>query len=124
MPNIIMADPKGGKTPDGAYVKFYSKVCTIEENNNVTNTENYQSYLMTLSGLPGVFMAFSALEPIVSPVNNDIANAKINSQPQSQCYRYRNGAWGLANWNYPSYDAVAVPGRKVVVHTIEIVVPT
>ena len=126
MPNIIMADAKS-EMPNGAYVKIHTKECVIEENNGVTNTVNFQTYLMTLSGLPGTFLAFTASQEISNPVNNDIACAGfygILSDTAMRCYRYRAGTWSLVGWNSGSYEAVAVPGRKVIVYTKEIVEPT
>ena len=126
MPNIIMADSKSGEAPIGAYVKIHQKVCVIEENNGVTNTENYQTYLMTLSGLPGDFIAFTALDPIVNPVINEIACASMSGfiSTGPRCYRYRDSEWKMTIWNNSDYDAVAVPGREIIVYTKQIVVPT
>lgn len=129
MPNIIMADkPSGGEFPSGQYLRFHAKECVIEENNGVTNTENYQTYLMNLSGLPGSFVAFDTVEPIGSPVNNDIACAGrygiIAGNTTAKCYRFRSGAWNITDWNSHGYDAVAVPGRSVIVYTYSVVAPT
>lgn len=124
--NIIMADQPGGEIQNAAYVKIHTKEVVIGENNGVTNTAQFQKYLMQLSELPGTFVAFSASEEIKSPVNNDIALGGANGfivSNSTSCYRYRNG-WTTTTWNSSQHDAVAVPGRKVIVVTREIIVPT
>lgn len=124
--NIIMADTKGGEIPVGYYLKIHSKVCTIGDN-DIRNTAQYQNYLMSLSGLPGEFMMFSTADEIVDPVRNDVACATksgLFTGTVAKCYRYRDGSWSLTDWNSSSYDAVAVPGRNVVVYTWEAIAPT
>lgn len=127
MPNIIMADqPGGGEFPTGAYLKIWAKECTIENNNGVTNTANAQTYLMTLSGLPGFFMAFTHVDAIESPVANEIVSAGTNGiygAAEAYCWRYRNASWSTAVWNNGSYDARLVGGKKVIVYTWEKVSP-
>lgn len=116
--NIIMADTKGGKIPVGYYLKIHSKVCTIGDN-DIRNTVQYKNYLMSLSGLPGEFLMFNTADEIVDPVQNDVACAV-----PTNCYRYRNGLWTMTKWNEAAYDAVAVPGRNVVVYTWEAIAHT
>lgn len=122
--NIIMADPKSGETPGGYHLKIHSKVCTIGDN-NVGNTEQYQNYLMSISGLPGEFLMFSTADEIVDPVRNDVACATKSGLfgNTAKCYRYRDGSWSMVSWNDAGYDAVAVPGRNVVVYTWEAIAP-
>lgn len=124
--NIIMADPKGGNFPGGYYFNIHAKVCTIGDN-SIRNTAQYREYLMNLSGLPGEFLMFDTADEIVDPVQNDIAcasKAGLLNVSEARCYRYKNGSWGPAPWNNPQYDAVAVPGRNVVVYTWELIEPT
>lgn len=118
----LMAAVQSGQTEwrFGRYFVIHVKELVIGENNGVTNTANYQTYLYRESGLPGSFLGFSQLEKKTSYAQNEIFSAISAPLPLGQtCFRYRNGAIGTASWNVASYDARAVPGTKVVFFTYE-----
>lgn len=96
----------------GRYYVIHVKECIIEPNNGVTDTANAQTYLKTLSGLPGDFLGFSNAEPKSSYVNNEVVSARGGT-----CQRFRNGTWGSASWNAAIFDARLVSGTKVYVYT-------
>lgn len=112
----VMAAVQSGQTEwrFGRYFVVHVKEMVIGENNGVTNTANYQTYLKNESGLSGSFYGFSMLEKKTSYAQNEILSAT-----GSDCFRYRNGEIASASWNQASYDARAVPGTKVVVCTYE-----
>ncbi|MBQ7491182.1 MAG: hypothetical protein IJT76_01080 [Clostridia bacterium] len=103
----------------GRYLVIHVKKMVIGSNNGVTNTANYQSYLLAESGLPGSFLGFSMLEKKTSYAQNEILSAQ-----GMNCYRYRGSLISKASWNVASYDAIAVPGTEIIVATTEWLNPT
>ena len=114
--------------PVGKYIKIYAAECTIGSSNGVTNTQNAQTYLMNLSGLSGTFLAFSTVDAVDNPIENEIACAAARSviidATSAKAYRYKNGSWALTTWNNGSFDAKLKAGRKVVVYTYQTTAPT
>ena len=114
----------------GICFQIHVKEFTIEADNGVTNTQNYNTYLAnaaTRLGMPGTFLGFSLVESKPSYTYNEIAGAThfqvSGATSNDRCYRYRNGTFENVNWNMSTYDAKAVAGTKVYLYTAQLVRP-
>lgn len=98
----------------GRYLVVHAKEMVIGENNGVTNTSNYKTYLLNESGLPGELLGFSQLANKAPYEPNEVISAK-----DTRCYLFNNGRILERFWGPSNVTARAVPGTKIVIFTTE-----
>lgn len=113
---IDYTKPGGGL--QGDYLKIYAEEVTIGSN-SVTNTQEAQTYLMSLVSNPGTFYALSPQDPLTKAYNTIGCVLYVTGQNVPRGRRYRSGSWGWVNWNQTTYDAKITEGDKYVVWTLE-----
>ena len=106
----------GGGMPENDFISVNMETVTVGEN-SVTNSKEYQDYLMGLVSAGGTFLAMS-IHKKQSYTYNEWCLGYNRSNTQSMGYRYRGG-WQPSLWFNLAYDAVAPVGTVVDVYTVK-----
>ena len=116
--NIIMADQKGGGNELlSDCVKIYKQDITIQENNGIATTKDYNDYLIAHLTIPGEIIAVSLQGKTSGFTALELGLMSMAGPPQKLCYRWSGSGWTNVTWNSTAFDVKAIAGTTVSVYT-------